>query len=163
MVISVNFNKLGKNGVGIMSRLFVLGLVFSIFLGCAHARYKSIKYDSSCVKQYDSRLKRDVYTQVDQLPEFPGGLKALVDFTVKRGRVHQEEPTQGTFRFELVIDDHGTVIDQKIIGKEPEAYNKNDIELIKGFKKMPKWIPAKCKNRNVLFRYPIIIYSNPGD
>jgi len=144
-----------------MSKLLVL--VFLMFLGCAHTGYKSTNYDSSCVKQYDSRLKRDVYTQVDQLPEFPGGLKALGDFTIKRARVYQEEATQGTFKFELVIDDHGTVIDQKIIGKEPKAYNKNDIELIKGFKKMPKWTPAKCKNRNVLFRYPIIIHSNPGD
>lgn len=146
-----------------MSKLLVLVLVFSMFLGCAHTGYKSIKYDSSCVKQYDSRLKRDVYTQVDQLPEFPGGLKAFVQYTVKNVRVHQDEATQGTFRIELVIDANGIVIDQKIIGKEPDAYNKNEIELIKIVKEMPKWTPAKCNNRKVMFRYPLNIYISPGD
>ena len=58
-----------------MKILFLLGLLFSV--GCAHKGYRTLTGNVSCSKKYDSKLNRNIYTIVDEMPEFPGGLGAM--------------------------------------------------------------------------------------
>ena len=119
-------------------------------LGCARPGYGPITENESCSKKYNSKLKRNIYLFVDEMPEFPGGLREMsrqalknVDFINDDGRI------QATIRFEMVIDVDGAILDEKIIDKEPDAYTSTDKQVLKNVRSMPKWKPGKCKNRKV--------------
>lgn len=136
----------------------ILILSFGVFflLGCAYSGYTPITENNSCEKKYDSKLKRNIYSYVDEFPEPPGGLDVFIKYVI-RNRTIDEKDIQVTLKFEIVIDADGAVIDEKILGKEPDAYAVADKELLKMLHVMPKWKPGKCKGRKVSFRYPFRI------
>ena len=137
--------------------ILFIGVVF--LLGYARLGYTPVTENNSCVKQYNSKLKRNIYSYVDEFPEFPGGIEALMKY-IRKNRTIDENYIQGTLKFEVIIDVDGTVIDEIIPGKEPDAYSISDKDLLKILHVMPKWKPGKCKNRNVPFRYPFLIHIN---
>lgn len=140
-----------------MKILFLLGLLFSV--GCAHQGYRPVTGNVSCLKKYDSKLNRNIYTIVDEMPEFPGGLGAMKSYVI-RNMSFDDKNIQGTLRFEIVIDTDGTVVDEKIPGKELADYSSSDKELLRVLSLMPKWKSGACKNQKVAVRMPMKIYIN---
>lgn len=141
----------------------ILILSFGVFFlqGCTHFGYTPVTGNSSCLRQYDSKLKMNIYSYVDEFPEPPGGLDAFSKYLM-RNRTIDENDIQATLKFEIVIDADGVVIDEKILEKELDAYTVADKELLKRLKVMPKWKPGKCKNRKVAFRYPFRVSLHPS-
>jgi hypothetical protein len=138
-------------------KTLILSLGLFFLLGSAHRGYQLVEENNSCIKQYNSKLKKDIYSYVDEFPEFPGGLQALMKYLSKNRRIDTNE-ILGTLKFEIIIDVDGSVIDERIPGKEPSAYTVADKDLLKILRMMPKWKPGKCENQKVPFRYPFLIH-----
>lgn len=117
--------------------------------------------DTLCLKKYDPKLKKDVYSFVDERPEFPRGQDSMMMFIMKNRSFAANRSSQSSVRFEFVIDVDGTILDEKIGNKEPNDYTLVDKDFIRIIGLMPKWRPGKCKNRTVPFREFIKIYLHP--
>ena len=62
--------------------ILFIGVVF--LLGYARLGYTPVTENNSCVKQYNSKLKRNIYSYVDEFPEFPGGFEAFIKKICKK-------------------------------------------------------------------------------
>ncbi|NLR58320.1 hypothetical protein HGH93_09435 [Chitinophaga polysaccharea] len=99
----------------------------------------------------------NVFTQVDHMPEYPGGQVALAKFLVKNFRYPEQELSQFTFFCRFVIDTTGKVIAVGILNKSPADYSPAERVLVKAVNKMPRWKPGSCAGRivPVLFVLPL--------
>ncbi|NRF40303.1 energy transducer TonB [Pedobacter foliorum] len=135
-----------------MKIMFLFAIVFYL-LGCARPGYTPVAENMSCSKEYNSKLKRNIYQFVDQMPEPPGGLRELLRYATRNVDFINDDGTiQGSVKFEMIIDVDGAILEEKITGKEFEAYTSTDKKVLKNIRSMPKWKPGKCKNRKVPVR-----------
>jgi len=111
-----------------------------------------IQLEQTQVQPQDS-----TYTKVDQMPEFPGGIPALMEFlsqNIKYPESAKNEHIQGRVFISFVISDEGIVKDINIL---KGLHVDMDNEAVRVVRAMPKWKPGvhEGKNVNVLFNLPI--------
>lgn len=109
---------------------------------------------TSCKGYYDKELHLFVYTEVDEMPEFPGGIAKFYKFIFNvplKGT--DKEPLQSTVFPTFVIDASGHVKNVGIYQKLPKDYTQLDRNMIKLLKACPNWEPAQCNNKKVAMSY----------
>lgn len=98
-----------------------------------------------------------IYRDVDQNPEFPGGVPALKKYlerSIKYPIKAMDTDTQGRVVAQFVINKKGKIDNVRIVKSvSPEL----DAEAIRVVKAMPKWKPGKNKGKavNTAFTMPI--------
>ena len=96
-----------------------------------------------------------VYTVVEQMPEFPGGVNKLLDFisqNLQYPASAMESCIQGRIIVQFVIEKDGSVSNIKVIrGIEPAC----DAEAVRVVKLMPKWTPGKQNGEPVRCEYTL--------
>lgn len=96
-----------------------------------------------------------VFEIVEQMPEFPGGQKALMEFiatNLKYPKAAHENKTQGRVMAQFIVDKEGNVIKPSIVRSvSPEL----DEEAIRVISTMPKWKPGKQRGKEVAVKYTI--------
>lgn len=96
-----------------------------------------------------------VYHVVENMPEFPGGMAACLQYlarNVKYPATAHKEGTQGKVIVQMIIEKDGSVDHISIVRSiSPEL----DAEAARVVKSMPKWKPATEKNKAVRCRYTI--------
>jgi periplasmic protein TonB len=94
-----------------------------------------------------------VYTKVDVLPEFPGGMKALGKYVDGKNHHYPKEAQvnkiEGKVIIQFVINEDGTTTDFKVV--KGIGYGCDEAAL-EAFKKMPKWKPATVGGKPVKFQ-----------
>ena len=108
-------------------------------------------------QQVTTTTAEKVFDVVDEMPSFPGGQGAMMEFlskNIKYPVVAEENGIQGRVLVKIVVKKDGT-IDSPIVvnGVDPSL----DKEAIRVVKTMPKWIPGKQKGEpvNVSFTIPV--------
>lgn len=101
---------------------------------------------------------KEVFTFVEQPPQFPGGEAALAKYLSKNIRypkAAQKAKTAGTVFVQFTVKSDGTITDAKTVG--PERGNGLEEEAIQVVSNMPKWEPGVQNKRpvNVQFNLPI--------
>ena len=102
--------------------------------------------------------KEDVFVVVENQPEFPGGVQALMKFlgdNIKYPVEAQKSGTQGRVITSFVINKDGSITDIEIErGVDPLL----DAEAIRVIEMMPKWKPGtqRGQNVNVRFTMPVV-------
>jgi TonB family protein len=109
---------------------------------------------SSSFAQKDSL---EVFTIVDEKPQFPGGdsaLKAFLEFHIQYPLEERETATDGIVYVTFVIDTTGKAREIKLLRSAGPYF---DAEAIRVVNKMPAWTPGKIKGRkvNVLYNLPV--------
>ncbi len=100
---------------------------------------------------------KDVYTVVEVMPEYPGGMDSLAAFlgrTIKYPESAKENGIAGTVFVNFIVDKDGTVGNAKVIrGISDDCDN----EAIRVINSMPDWTPGmqKGKSVKVSFNLPI--------
>jgi periplasmic protein TonB len=93
-----------------------------------------------------------VYTKVDVLPEFPGGMKALGKYVDGKNHYYPEEARknkiEGKVMVQFIINADGTPSDFKVT--KGIGYG-CDEAAVEAFKKMPKWKPAQINGQPARF------------
>ncbi|UXE67282.1 MAG: energy transducer TonB [Chryseotalea sp. WA131a] len=119
--------------------IFTIGL-FILSIG-------AIKAQDSLPINLDS-----VYSRVDVLPEFPGGMKALGKYVDGKNHYYPEQARknkiEGKVIIQFIVNADGTSSDFKVI--KGIGYG-CDEAAVEAFKKMPKWKPATINGQPVKF------------
>jgi TonB family protein len=108
--------------------------------------------------------KDGVYQIVDEMPEFPGGVEALMDYVsrnVKYPESAKENNLQGRVLVKFVIEKDGSVSNVEV-GRG--WGNELDDEAVRVVKAMPKWKPGKQDGQpvRVSFMLPINFKLSDG-
>lgn len=105
----------------------------------------------------DKFIDETVYFFVDEMPEFPGGMEALLRYIAKAVDypiVAQENGIQGKVYINFVINTNGQVSDATIVrGVDPSL----DKEALRVVNSMPLWRPGKQSGKAVRVAYHVPI------
>ncbi len=99
--------------------------------------------------------KEQVFTHVEQMPQFPGGDKAMMEFlgrNIKYPVIAQEQGIQGTVVLRFVVGKSGEVGDVEVLRSLDPSCDKEAIRVVKS---MPKWVPGKQNGNPVLVYYTL--------
>lgn len=97
--------------------------------------------------------KNGIYPVVDDMPEFPGGMNAFMQYiseNIQYPVEAQKKGIQGRVVMQVVIDAEGNVTEPKILrGVDPLL----DAEAMRITNNMPKWNPGKHNGKAVAVKY----------
>ncbi len=99
-----------------------------------------------------------VFTVVEQMPEFPGGQRELLKYLAEKTvypRVPLENDIEGTVYVNFVIDKAGDVTQVEIAREGEDKYLEK--EAIRVIKSMPRWKPGKQNGKEVRVKYTVPI------
>ena len=97
--------------------------------------------------------KDTVYQIAEEMPEFPGGVEALMDFVgknVKYPEEAKEKEISGRVFVSFVIEKDGSVSNVKVLRGIGGGCDEEAVRVIKG---MPKWKPGMQKGKPVRVSY----------
>ncbi|HTN44747.1 MAG TPA: energy transducer TonB [Flavipsychrobacter sp.] len=100
----------------------------------------------------------EIFTMIEQMPQFPGGDKALLEYlrtTIRYPKAARKEGREGKVHTKFVVNEDGSISDIVI---ERSAGKDLDAETLRVISAMPKWIPGKQNGRavKVYMRLPIL-------
>ncbi len=99
-----------------------------------------------------------VYNVVENQPEFPGGMKALMKFlrdNIKYPAEARESGVQGIAYVEFIVEADGSISNAKIFKSSGNEYL--DKEAVRVVMSMPKWNPGKMQGKAVRVNYRVPI------
>lgn len=105
------------------------------------------------------RIKKEeeIFTIVDQMPEFPGGISKMMEFiasNIQYPNSCSEMGIQGIVYVSFVVRKDGTIDDIRLLKGVHEAIDKEALRVV-GM--MPKWVPGKNSGREVDVRFALPI------
>lgn len=133
---------------------------FTVDMGVKRSNNSNETSSEAAVKKQQSKVKvtppankkennNRTYRAVEQMPSFPGGTKAMMEFLSKNTQYPEEaakKGIQGTVFVQFVVEKDGSIKDVKVIrGKHPLL----DAEAVRVAKLMPKWTPGKQDGKAV--------------
>ena len=160
-------NKQRTKGIGRLKYLLLLPVSVMLFMlssAPVNAQSKATTHpDGSVTIKYNGKdevIKKageDAYMVVDEMPEFPGGMKALMDYistNVKYPESAKQAGLSGRVTTQFIVDENGVIRDVKVLrGVSPDL----DAEAIRIMSSMPKWNPGKQDGKPVPVRYTVPI------
>ena len=109
------------------------------------------------VKQGKALAGEPVFTVVEDMPTFPGGEQALMQYlarSIKYPVLAQESGTQGRVIVSYIISPEGKITSPQIVrGVDPEL----DKEALRVVSAMPDWNPGKQRGKAVAVKYMLPI------
>lgn len=113
-----------------------------------------VKYTPVEVEEEEPE-EEEIFVVVEEMPSFPGGMKALMQYlgkNIKYPTISQENGVQGRVVLQFVVNKDGSIVDIKVArGVDPYL----DKEAIRVVKSMPKWKPGKQRGKSVRVRYTL--------
>ncbi|MBQ8115042.1 MAG: energy transducer TonB [Prevotella sp.] len=98
---------------------------------------------------------KKVYDVVEQMPSFPGGMKALFDYLEKNIKYLAKavkNKIQGRVIVQFTVDEKGRLSNVKVVKSvEPSL----DAEAVRVVKSMPRWNPGMQNGKAVKVRYTL--------
>ena len=91
----------------------------------------------------DHKIPRQILITTEQMPEFPGGNDALVQYLVKNVKYPKKafkEQVQGTVKARFIVETDGSISGEEIVQTVSEECDKETLRVIK---KMPGWNPGR--------------------
>lgn len=126
-----------------------------VVLQAQQATPEEVKEEPVVVKEEPPVVEDKVFDVVEQMPSFPGGPSALMQYlasNIKYPVVAQENGVQGRVIVGFVVGKDGSIKDVKVIkGVDPSL----DREAERVVKSMPKWIPGKQNGQEVTVKYNV--------
>ena len=104
-----------------------------------------------------SQNNQKVYEHPEVMPEYPGGMSAMVEFlskNVKYPKDAAKQKVEGRVLVWFVVETDGSLTDVKVAKK---VFPSLDAEAVRVVKTMPKWTPGKHNNQPVRVRFALPI------
>ena len=96
-----------------------------------------------------------VFDVVEEMPQFPGGQAALLEYLAKNIKypvVAEENGVQGRVIVTFVVERDGSITDVRVVKSVDPSLDK---EAARVFKSMPKWQPGKQNGSAVRVKYTV--------
>ena len=104
-----------------------------------------------------------VFEVVEQMPEYPGGIAASVEYIQKNMRypeAAEKNGTQGRVTVQFIIDKEGNVTNPKVLRSVDKDLDAEAIRLVGA---MPKWKPGMQKGKAVAVKYTLpVVFKLEG-
>ena len=129
-----------------MKKLILMLLVAECCLMTANAQ-------KTVVSQTDQK----VFDTVEQMPEYPGGMQAMIEFlqtNMKYPEDAAKQKVEGRVMVQFVVETDGSVSDVHVA---KQVFPSLDAEAIRVVQAMPKWMPGKEKGKVVRVKYNLPI------
>lgn len=104
-----------------------------------------------------SQTDPKVFDTVEQMPEYPGGMQAMIAFlqaNMKYPEDAAKQKVEGRVMVQFVVETDGSVTDVHVA---KQVFPSLDAEAIRVVQAMPKWTPGKDKGRVVRVKYNLPI------
>ena len=102
-----------------------------------------------------STTKDEAFAVVEQMPEFPGGMKELMTFlkdNIQYPKAAQDKKVQGRVIVQFVVEKDGTPTEFNVLRSiDPDL----DKEALRVLGEMPKWKPGMQKGQAVRVKYTV--------
>ena len=108
-----------------------------------------------------SQSKQNVYDVVEQMPEFPGGMPAMIEFLQTNLNYPKDAKKQnvgGRVLVMFVVEADGSISNVRVAKK---IFPSLDAEALRVVKAMPKWNPGKEKGKPVRVNFSLPIVFSP--
>ena len=107
------------------------------------------------VEEEEEEAAQQIFTVVEEMPEFPGGQGELLKYlgkSIKYPVIAQENGIQGRVVCAFVINRDGSIVDAEVLrGVDPSL----DKEALRVINSMPKWKPGKQRGKPVRVKYTV--------
>lgn len=102
-------------------------------------------------------VEAEIFTVVEQMPEFPGGAEKLMKYlgeNIQYPQMAREVGVQGTVYVTFVVEGNGQITGVRILRGIGSGCDEEAIRVVKS---MPSWKPGKQRNRpvRVQFNLPV--------
>ncbi len=100
--------------------------------------------------------EEEIHQVVEQMPEFPGGMKALMQYlqeNIKYPRISRENGSQGRAFICFVVNTDGSIQDVEVAKSSSDIYL--DKEAVRVVETMPRWNPGKQAGKAVRVRFTL--------
>jgi len=97
----------------------------------------------------------EVFMVVEDSPEFPGGVQALLDYlrkNIKYPAICRENNIQGRVLVSFVVNKDGAIVEPEIVKSVNPSLDKEALRVISG---MPNWTPGKQRGKPVRVKYTV--------
>ena len=104
-----------------------------------------------------SQTDQKVFDTVEQMPEYPGGMQAMIEFlqtNMKYPEDAAKQKVEGRVMVQFVVETDGSVSDVHVA---KQVFPSLDAEAIRVVQAMPKWMPGKEKGKVVRVKYNLPI------
>ena len=104
-----------------------------------------------------SQTNQKVYDEVEQMPEYPGGIPAMIEFLQTNINYPEDavkQKVEGRVMVQFVVETDGSVSDVHVA---KQVFPSLDAEAIRVVQAMPKWMPGREKGRVVRVKYNLPI------
>ena len=104
-----------------------------------------------------SQTNQKVFDTVEQMPEYPGGMQAMIEFlqtNMKYPEDAAKQKVEGRVMVQFVVETDGSVSDVHVA---KQVFPSLDAEAIRVVQAMPKWMPGKDKGKVVRVKYNLPI------
>lgn len=112
-------------------------------------------YVAPAVVEEEEESSQQIFTVVEQMPEFPGGQGALLQYlakSIKYPVIAQENGIQGRVSCSFTVNKDGSIVDAEVIrGVDPSL----DKEALRVINTMPKWKPGMQRGKPVRVKYTV--------
>lgn len=101
--------------------------------------------------------ERVVYAVAEVMPEFPGGMAAMMKFlgdSINYPIEAKEKKIQGRVVITFVVREDGVVVDPEIVRGVEDSLDKEALRVVSA---MPKWVPGKQDGKAVNVKYTLPI------
>ena len=125
--------------------------------GSEQEKYEGIPFKKIViVDKMETQDEDIIYTMVEKMPEFPGGMFQLLKYITKNLKASdQESDIRGRVIVRFVVNRDGSISGAKIVrGIDPTYYDKEVLRLVNS---MPRWIPGQQNGKNVRVQYTLPI------
>ena len=129
-----------------MKKLILLLLMAGCCLMTANAQ-------KTVVSQTDQK----VFDTVEQIPEYPGGMQAMIEFlqtNMKYPEDAAKQKVEGRVMVQFIVETDGSISDVHVA---KQVFPSLDAEAIRVVQAMPKWTPGKEKGNVVRVKYNLPI------
>lgn len=99
--------------------------------------------------------EQTIFEVVENMPEFPGGMAACLQFlakNIKYPTIAQENGTQGRVIIQFVVNKDGSIVDPKVVRSVDPYLDKEALRVILT---MPKWKPGMQRGKSVRVKYTV--------
>ena len=123
--------------------------------GNDEAEGEVLKAKEVVVDEKPKEEETKVFDVVEQMPSFPGGPSALMQYlssNIKYPVVAEENGVQGRVVCTFVVEKDGSITDVRVIKSVDPSLDKEAVRVVKG---MPKWIPGKQNGSAVRVKYTV--------
>ena len=99
--------------------------------------------------------EQTIFEVVEQMPEFPGGNAALMQYlnkNIKYPVIAQEQGVQGRVIVQFVVNKDGSIVDAQVVRSVDPYLDKEAIRVINT---MPKWTPGKQRGKPVRVKFTV--------